>query len=312
MRLFHLEYHGALAHDLADVLGRLGHQVDTHLFGNESRRFPLRRTDGPFNGLTIKNWREWTPADFCAANRDRLAGYDAYLVGYPPIFARFFEPLGKPIIVFVAIRFDWGVSDRPNERTEFILWLRRMIGERRLHVVANSIYEADHFAQATGHLPVVIPNWCGYLNLKWRGGGPPMTFDHARRMKSGRYRYEDVARAGYVQHIPYNASVMSFYEHYTMEAPIVVPTQDRLMELVGHGQAMQEIAFSGQPLTVHRDDISLTDFYNALDYPGVIQSDEPVAATYPHLNQPMMAAANARRFDGIMRLWTNQLILAKR
>ncbi|RYE85583.1 MAG: hypothetical protein EOO65_00035 [Methanosarcinales archaeon] len=82
--------------------------------------------------------------------------------------------------------------------------------------------------------------------------GLPLTVTHLRRYYAGkRYEYTDLAKHPAMLHFPYQVSIMSFFEQYTMGIPIIVPSHALLTkwhlqyglvseltwDLVVHGEA---------------------------------------------------------------------------
>jgi hypothetical protein len=61
------------------------------------------------------------------------------------------------------------------------------------------------------------------------------------RRTYGRYDWETIAKHKCFIWVPYNASIMSFFEHYTYNVPILVPTKEFMLELKQRWGAIGEI-----------------------------------------------------------------------
>lgn len=261
MKIFNLDYHTSVVADLEMTFKGLGHSIDSHVLGNEMRKFPYKKSDGPYHGLTIKNFWDWIPERFHEEHKERLSGYDAFLVTYPPAFSLLYNRFDQPIICVLPIRFDYSVSNDPVLFSTLIEWFIKKYDEKRVIVVANNAYDQKYFEYFTGIKPILIESLCRYAHGRyeptdWRSilmdTRSRLIDTYVRENVIGvqplrdvyrRYRYDHLGRHKALVWIPYNSSIMSFFENYWMGIPIFCPTPEFLVKLAASKDALAEISF---------------------------------------------------------------------
>lgn len=258
MKLFDLDAHCSVVEDMRRQLQPLGHQVDVHnltghafVFGNK----PL------CNWGSFKLDFIWdTKPEGIRAEHPELEAYDAFSVCYPPPLLRLFDDFQKPMIAYLPVRFDLWTSDNEDRERSWLAWVLNRHDEGRLHFASNSRYDVEYLRYYTGIEATYIPSLCDYTGLKWNPQHPtallwdsrservtdlfcsmlPSQVEQVRR-KYGRYEWAQVSSHRAIVHVPYNASIMSFFEHYAMGMPIFVPSPDLMLSLKNSCGAIGEI-----------------------------------------------------------------------
>lgn len=271
--------------DFAHIARAQGHGVDSVLLSGHA--WVNGEKQGTTDVVTPSNWKDIDQHmcdTFYETYKDRLAGYDAFMVGYPPAFAGLFERFNKPVICVVCTRYDYPCEGRRDwlNRT-----LERMQANRQLIPVCNNKYDLAYLNE---HLPSTswdhIPSLCGYVKhlwqrkyeAKWRPWSRPMMrlpLDNADNEFTICQPYErySTCNAGGVIHIPYNASIMSAFEHWAMAIPMIVPTPRLLLEWRDAGTpVLGELRFPNS-LPVKDEWLNLSDWYDAHNMPYVEQFD---------------------------------------
>ena len=115
-----------------------------------------------------------------------------------------------------------------------------------------------------------------------------------RDVLGGRYLHSELVRSPGIVWIPYNCSVMSFFEHYWLNIPMFVPTKEFLFNLEYHQLALSQLSWRPEETTSPLPKIGkinlpdpafgaslsnalawmpLYDFYNEAEFPHLIYFD---------------------------------------
>ena len=328
MRFFNVDRHVSVIEDVAVQLRALGHSVESHLLSGLHWALGRPRAArgsgathagkvgyGCLNLDTVESFLGDYP-DYAAASAWRrvhpeLASFDGFIVTYPPSFALLYEGLPGRVVLDAPVRYDFGFTGRPEVWRDFNERLQRMQGEGRLVPVANSRYDAAYFTHFTGIPCHRVSSTCDYvdrLSPKWSPRGRKLLAfgdrDGCRAAAAHcddvlyvrdvlpRYEHAEVAMARGVVWIPYNCSIMSFFEHYWLGIPLYVPTERFLVELEGRGLALSELTWhasrrAGSVIEAavgsampdpHTEDglrawMPLYDFYDDWEFPHVVRFD---------------------------------------
>ena len=140
-------------------------------------------------------------------------------------------------------------------------------GGMRHVIAANNLYDARYIRHFSGVAAHPVPNYCD----KGQSYGPgrpevllsmaqhveiallpaleqavrarrlerDVSFAHIRRLYP-RYRYVDLARHPCIVLVPYQVSVMSFFEQYRLNIPLLVPSRRLLASLAVNSGVLQE------------------------------------------------------------------------
>lgn len=258
MKLFNLDAHCSVITDDKRQLEAIGHQVDSvNLTGHHwVMGLPSRPNWGRFKLDFI--W-DYTPKMAKEEHGAALAGYDGFLGTYPPLMMRLFQDFGKPMFLHLPVRYDLWTSDHEQRWVDWQGWFCGMYEKGRLHVAANSLYDVEYCKYFSGITPRYIPSLCDYASWGWTGDIQTALLWDSRsdlvsnyfcdrlpnvkqvRRHYGKYEWQQISRHRAIIHVPYNASIMSMFEHYAMGIPIFVPTPDFMIYLKRTAGAIGEI-----------------------------------------------------------------------
>lgn len=263
----------------------------------------------------VKAWQEECP---------ELMEYDGFVANYPPLFALLYGAFPGHTIMNIPVRYEGppdsgpgqpplGFTNRPELWKDFNRRLADLMDSGKLSVVANSRYDAWYFTYFTGKNCKYISSTCSYIDKsssKWapitknllafgQREGCRIAHQHVPQVHFVRdvipkYAHAQVAKVAGVVWIPYNVSIMSFFEHYWLGIPMFVPSPDFLMDLAQRGLAMTEMSWHKEPRKgshieagcqfpeeindPHTDKgftswMSDYDFYNSEEFPFLIYFD---------------------------------------
>jgi hypothetical protein len=242
----------------------------------------------------------------------QLERYDGYIVTYPPVFSLLYEKFTKPIVINLPIRYDHMVTDNSEKWSKFNRFLVQGQDSGRIVVAANSVYDAKYYEYFTGRPAEYISSTCCYMDRLAPGGYSPSE-DHliafgessgcreaqtkvtdvrfVRDLFPNSYKHSDIAHARGIVWIPYNVSIMSFFEHYRMNMPMFVPTKRFLFALFENGFSLSQITWHTSTVkgsNLPRSGTNLPDphtsrgvslwmpfydFYNESEFPNITYFD---------------------------------------
>lgn len=249
MRIWNLDAHAAVITDARKQLGEIGHSVDSwNLTGHYwTQNLPKRDS---WRGFKTDFIWDYSPEKCKEEHGEHLAQYDANLVCYPPLMVRLFDKIDKPMIQYLPVRYDLWTTDVRQRWESYHQWWGERVRNKRLYVAANSLYDVYYCKYFTGIEPAYIPSICDYVGVEYAPADRPALLWDSRSSKidslflqnlpelalprqyyGGRYEWANLVKHKAVIHIPYNASIMSLFEHYWMNIPIFVPTQEYMLEL---------------------------------------------------------------------------------
>lgn len=178
----------------------------------------------------------------------------AMICSHPSGMCELAMPFNKTVILWITTRFEQG---RENEVEKFkgLVTNFRILNQRSgMFLAANNWYDVHYFNYFTGMNAQYIPSFCNYTNTKYSWNGkqntilihgfrpkknqlslesfmgnlnelkPKFSFATTKNIYPGRYEYKDLATHPAILHIPYQVSIMSFFEQYRMCIPIISPS----------------------------------------------------------------------------------------
>ena len=298
MKFWNLDRHVAVIEDLKFIFRSLGHSVDSVLqskhawvVGSKPVDIPELRKEKLPNLIKNNSWR-WFADKYGKA----LDGYDAFIVTYPPAYALLLKDLGKPIVMQVPIRYEYPFSLDRKSWEFFNAILVDLHKAGMLLLSANSLFDKVYTEMYLGIPCRYIPSICAYRKTRpctrdicagwWRKSIKHIAgVAHANSLLGPRFVWDDLAACKAILHVPYNVSIMSFFEHYSASIPIFAPSKSLLPKLPG---AFSEASWTNAghsylPPAMHTDMpdpndrqnclrepwIQLSDFYNRMEFPFV-------------------------------------------
>lgn len=319
-----------------------------------------------YKSVNLTSWESmwWAPNDTDAilkvgrTFRDEapeLDAYDGFIACYPASFALLYEKFRGHIVVNAPVRYEYPFAARPDLWQTYNDFLVRGVEEGRVTVVANSKYDALYYEYFTGRPATHISSTCEYIDRmakkKWSPTGSKLLGfgEHAgcRKMQDEagvpwvrnvkllvQYDHAQLTMARGIVWIPYNCSIMSFFEHYWLNIPLFVPTQRFLLELHHGGMALSQLSFHADPTGgsgMPRRGTSMPDpntpdglrawmdtydFYNAQEFPHVTYFDswtelrEKIASVDFEAVSARMAEHNEQRKARNLRAWESVMARA--
>ena len=262
MKFFNIDLHISVIEDVARIFRRLGHEVTSVNMSGHSWVFG-RQPAPAFGPVTRETWQNVSADQFFEACKNQLADFDGFIVTYPPALSQIYERFNKPIILQIAIRYEYPYHNDPQKWQQFNAFIKRMHEKGLLYVAANCLYDCEYFECFTGIKPRYIQNFCSYPGVRYHPDLDTILQMECRtpevialckqadpaiqsvRELYKRYEYSDIVRHKAFIHIPYNCSIMSFFEHYTMCVPIFVPTPRFMIELHKAYGILRELTWNG-------------------------------------------------------------------
>lgn len=265
MKFFNIDLHASVIEDITDIFNNLGHSVSSHnmsghcfVFG-KAQSSPLLINGNNWHGLNKS-----VCDAFYDRYKDELKDYDAFIVTYPPAFSLLFEKFNKPIIVHVPIRYEVPFHNDPSRWEWFNEYLRRGIDDKRIIMVANSIYDKEyteffvkrecHYVTSLCEYKEQYPKWTGEKDSFVLFNKSSLRIKHKKIFdRPSSYSWNELQSHKGIIHIPYNISTMSIYEQYTANTPLFFPSVNFLFELMSKGvTALSEVTWNqvfGMPPT---------------------------------------------------------------
>ena len=304
MRLFNIDMHISIVHDVKTLFSEMGHQVDSccmsaHTWVNNE---PQCATEVIHPGnFTMIDQRMCD--EFYSRYKDVLDGYDGFIHSYPPAFAALFEKWNKPIYTIACTRYEFPCGSGESRSAERMKWLNEklMSGYRsgQIKFIANNLYDKQYCEEFCGGEWKFIPSICKYVEhltcnaskneiiiwdrnrdgLRRELANPKVNLRFATSQVYDRSKLVDYAG---IIHIPYNISIMSAFEHYAMGIPMFVPSYDLLLSWKNQGRnVLSELEFVHNLNSPPKDEwIRLADWYDTENMPGVMLFD-----SIPHLHE---------------------------
>lgn len=256
MKFFAVDCHIGIR-DIQQIFEDLGHELDVwsisdhaHIMGWERKKVDV---------IGDGQWWKLTPEmcnAFYARYKNELAKYDGFVVFYPPAFSMLYEQWGKPIIMQVPIKYEVPFSFSADKWNYFNNYLQRKIDEGILFPIANGLYDKYYCGGFIGRKFELIPNYCGYTGAEYTGKKDDFVYwsrvddfrvaGEINRSTLGGCEWQDIADYRGVVHYPYHNNLMSAYEQYTQNVPMLFPSHKFIVELRekhGMGKIMSELSW---------------------------------------------------------------------
>lgn len=283
MIFLNLDMHASIVADVKWVFESLGHRMQSVCMSDHAWVNGWKKSN-----TKVIHQDNWMDIDQAMCDRffdvygTSLNQYDGFMVSYPPAFALLFEKFNKPVIVVNCTRYEYPCASRIGWLNE---GLRRMEANGQLIAVANNRYDQAYANKHAGFGWQFIPSLCAYAEeWRWKGGDkfriwsrprihppgghfPNVDRDFTILAKYDRTTTRDCAG---VIHFPYNASIMSAFEHRAMGVPMFVPSVNCTIDMLNDGFPLwSELKFPGG-LDAPAQWMKLADWYK---WRGVRQFD---------------------------------------
>lgn len=247
MKFFNLDLHISVINDLRSIFQDLGHTIHSECLSNHTWVF--NRPPGTNDVIGQHNWKQLTPAlcdAFYERYKDELSHYDGFICCFPPCFSLLYEKFNKPIIIQIPIRYEAPFSSDPDKWNWLNTYLNKGVKEGRIFLCANSLYDKKYAESFLDVEVEYIPSLCLYTGTKYSPTKDKVLFLDPGNLKHdplfnvtdildvhvrSPYQWSDLYSYRGISHVPYNCSVMKYFEQYSANVPLFFPTQEYLVEM---------------------------------------------------------------------------------
>eukprot|EP01116_Phalansterium_solitarium_P014288 TRINITY_DN31871_c0_g1_i1.p1 TRINITY_DN31871_c0_g1~~TRINITY_DN31871_c0_g1_i1.p1 ORF type:complete len:515 (-),score=118.33 TRINITY_DN31871_c0_g1_i1:195-1739(-) len=191
--------------------------------------------------------------------KDTFREVDAFFCSMVPANCELFLPFNKPIIMMLPVPLEFG-RESPERFWELVNNVIKMSQDPRVLFAANNLYHQMYVKYFTGLDIPLIPSYCGYAESE-RGYNPTRPeillggnyhvygtqesfIDPLNVLLNGtgmsiaslkglykHYTWDDVTQHKAIVNIPYCNSVMSYFEYYRVNMPMLFPSKKFIVEM---------------------------------------------------------------------------------
>jgi hypothetical protein len=268
MKFFNIDLHISVIEDIKTIFNSLGHSVDS--WNLSGHNWVFNRSPASVDIVNQQTWK-YIDQNMCDSFYERykhdLSEYDGFIACYPPVFALLYEKFNKPIYIVVATRYEHPFSNDENKWSWLDGKLKSMIDNGQVIPIANNKYDKTYCEYFLDREFKHIPNICSYTESKYNPQFDPIVSGRIKinGLKHisglGRFNWNDLYGHRAIVHIPYNVSIMSIFEQYTADVPLLFPSPELCMSIKG---SMSELFFrpNCRVNSYSTEDILLSDFYD--------------------------------------------------
>ena len=279
LTLFSADYHIAPIYDITsffDLLKLRGVANATVVDRSLSGHCHLRDTCDTTGLGSVLGIYQCTNSELRAA-RARLVeewrkldvAIDAVHCSYPAAACEVYAPLGKPLFMHIVLNLELG-RENLDAWHRWVRSFKRIAGDARNVITANSLYDLEYTYYFTGVLPEYMPSYAYYATVDTPVDAPrtaqvllaktryfPADAVGSLSRHEGLVPIQTAFPAGFKSYselrafqavviLPYTKSIMSFFEYYALGIPIIVPSAAFLASLiVQHGVMKERIYWVG-------------------------------------------------------------------
>jgi hypothetical protein len=197
-----------------------------------------------------------------------VAGADAMVCSHPTGMCELAMPFNRSVVLWATTRFEQGRERSAQRLAGYVANFRALAALPGSAVLANNMYDVHYTHYFTGILPRYAPSLCAYPGVQWSWAPPPapplpilvhgyrphrggvalqdflaplqalaaagrtggFAFQELRAALGADYAYSALASHPAILHLPYQVSIMSFFEHYRAGVPILAPSLQLLTQ----------------------------------------------------------------------------------
>jgi hypothetical protein len=191
-------------------------------------------------------------------NQVEMNVVDAFVCFHPASMCELYMPFNRSIIVIASTRYELSRFDSQSWKT----WnenLKIISQDPKNVIAANNLYDAKYIHYFTGINAIVLPSYCNYTNSAYKPTKKEfllsvshdakfnLLFQKLLKQSLNRneendieiqsirdiyenYQYSDLTNHPAIIHLPYQVSVMSLFEQYRMNIPLVFPSLELLTQ----------------------------------------------------------------------------------
>ncbi|CAF0921036.1 unnamed protein product [Adineta ricciae] len=252
------DYHISPIQDLKTILIPLGVK-----FFDKSLSYSCSRTGtcySPLRILTRKNAENPSKElamQFYEFYKDQLEMnlVDAFVCFHPVGMCELYMPFNRTIIIIASTRYELWRFD-PSSWMKLNENLKQIAQYPKNIIAANNLYDVEYIRYFTGINATLLPSFCNYTNVDYNPSreefliAPIHVKDFEVLFKKllrislqshsievvpirelySNYEYSDLAKHPAIIYVPYQVSVMSLFEQYRMNIPLLFPSLDLLTQ----------------------------------------------------------------------------------
>ncbi len=254
-----------------------------------------------------------------------LRQFDGFIVGYASCFAMLYERYNKPIIMLNAVRYDVPFCQTRNFQMiqNYNECLLRLHQTNKLIIVSNNKADQLYLLRGCGLQSKYIPSLCDYTHVKYaptkstflcyHGTVPDHPLVTPKSQLRHPHDWKDLTEFKGIISFPYEVSLMSLFEQFTMGLPLFFPSKS-FWKANPNIQSIS--AYWGQmpgqfyELTDLSNWIELADMYDTFQSPNTYYFD-----SFDHLFQLLESfvyvddtAQREERAASIRKSWKEHLL----
>lgn len=246
-------------HDLKNILIPMGVEFfDKSLSHSCSRTSTcnsplliLTRENGmnPSNEISLKFYEFYK-------NQIEMNLVDAFVCFHPAAMCELYMPFNRSMIIIASTRYELSRFE-PDEWKKWNENLIKISQDPKNVIAANNLYDAEYIRYFTGINVTVLPSFCNYTHSVYNPKRKEfllapihatkfeLMFQHLLRESLEQYytnqikivpirylyknyEYSDLTNHPAIIYVPYQVSVMSLFEQYRMNIPLIFPSLDLL------------------------------------------------------------------------------------
>ena len=245
MRFFSLDCHIGIK-DLQVIFSQLGHSLDIWSISDHHfiMNWPRQKVD-IVNQYTWMNLNQNMCDAFYERYKNELKDYDGFICFYPPAFSLLYEKFHKPIIIQIPLRYETPFFNDITRWKWLNSYLQGKIDNKTIISVTNNKYDQQYFQKFVKRECQLIPSLCDYTNSSYTGKNNKFLYcskfesfkdwlpecDIVTKSVMKGYSWQDVADFKAIIHMPYSNTLMSVFEQYSMNIPLLFPSKEFLIQL---------------------------------------------------------------------------------
>eukprot|EP01080_Neovahlkampfia_damariscottae_P007290 gene7290-11609_t len=257
-----MDYHIATMGDMTDLLKNLGLNITIidqslsghcHLTGTCASN--LKWTNRPAHGQIASNQAQLRSFFEIYKNDPLFKDIDIFVNFYQAAALRLYMPFQKPIWQICAVRYELAQSD-PASWKNLNRIIRAVASDPKNAIGGNNMWDAVYLNYFTGVPVRLFESYCGYTKVQYKYPtkrkeiliGPSRMYPHilqkllAATSKSKfplapirklypKYEFSNLIDHQAIIVIPYSISLMSIFEYYRMNLPMLFPSKKFMVDL---------------------------------------------------------------------------------
>ncbi|CAF4268864.1 unnamed protein product, partial [Rotaria sordida] len=134
-----------------------------------------------------------------------------------------YMPFNRSIIIISSTCYELSRFE-PQQWNKLNENLKKISQDPKNIIAANNLYDAEYIRYFTGINVTLLPSFCNYTNTDYNPTREEFLLVPI-------HKYSDSTNHPAIIHIPYQVSIMSLFEQYRMNIPLLVPSLDLLTKL---------------------------------------------------------------------------------